>query len=356
MSENAAVRSTLERAFQQFDTTNDGELNLTEFTLAVETFGFGELGHEIFQELDRDKTGTISYREILVVLQENRGEHSRRCQQLLTAMSFDILQEERKAVEADRTALHLEFSPYPWSAETDTELRDTIRERMLDVLARPWDIWYAMLAGCGSKRRLSCEQFQTSLKSVLGYNGPATVAIAAYKSMDDDDSNELSLDEFQNWINCKPQRRKQARMASMASFREANERPLEELHWTPAVLRRELQTMLTRAHLSALDLLMAYDKSDNGILNRKQWYFMLKRLVGEAAWEAGAREIGHSIFETVSGGGKEIDIEEIQRWLVTGRATTEKQATRANLETKALSTSTTVTTGVGAGGDDEGGY
>ena len=49
--ESSGVALTLESSFKKFDSTGDGQLNLHEFTLAVERFGFGELGHKIFGEV-----------------------------------------------------------------------------------------------------------------------------------------------------------------------------------------------------------------------------------------------------------------------------------------------------------------
>ena len=77
--------------FGKFDQTGDGLLNLSEFTRAVEQFGFGSLGHQIFAELDVDGSGRISYVELIESLRSQRGTYSLECQRLLTDLSFDLL-------------------------------------------------------------------------------------------------------------------------------------------------------------------------------------------------------------------------------------------------------------------------
>ena len=37
--------------FKKFDHSGDGQLNLLEFTQAIEEFGYGQLGHDIFLEV-----------------------------------------------------------------------------------------------------------------------------------------------------------------------------------------------------------------------------------------------------------------------------------------------------------------
>lgn len=71
-------------------------------------------------------------------------------------------------------------------------------------------------------------------------------------------------------MNNKPQRRSLARSISLQKTRRHDERPLHSVHWTVGRLRSELQTLLNRHGLSSLDLLMAYDKSDDETLSRKE--------------------------------------------------------------------------------------
>ena len=124
-------------------------------------------------------------------------------------------------------------SPYfaqEW-AETDIDgVRETIRTRMLEELARPvecWQallskvisphlptsahisphlptfsrlltpshplfVWRALLSKVGSKRRLTRAQFVTAVQGVLGYTGPDEVLHRVYEQMDDDSSNEVN--------------------------------------------------------------------------------------------------------------------------------------------------------------------
>ena len=66
--------SGLERNFQRFDASGDGELNEREWSMASDRFGFGEIGHQVFKELDADRTGTVSYKELIAKLNQDRSK------------------------------------------------------------------------------------------------------------------------------------------------------------------------------------------------------------------------------------------------------------------------------------------
>ena len=53
--DHCGVMSGIEDSFRRYDSSGDGVLNMREFTMAVEGFGFGELGHAVFGELDKDE-------------------------------------------------------------------------------------------------------------------------------------------------------------------------------------------------------------------------------------------------------------------------------------------------------------
>lgn len=69
--------SALVAAFQKYDEDNTGHLDLLEFEKCVASMGYGTVAHVIFQSLDEDGSGTISYNEILESLKKasNRACH-----------------------------------------------------------------------------------------------------------------------------------------------------------------------------------------------------------------------------------------------------------------------------------------
>ena len=134
--------------------------------------------------------------------------------------------------------------------------------------------------------------------------------------MDDDTTNEVSLDEFTNWLNHRPQRRLIARSLSLNRERQPSQTPLTEVNWTSSTLHAELQAMLLHSQVSALDLVLAYDKSEDGTLSKREYLAMMKALIGEeAAWRGGAKDAALDIFEQIAGDDNELDIEEMVRWI-----------------------------------------
>ena len=81
----------------------------------------------------------------------------------------------------------------------------------------------------------------------------------------------MSIDEWNNWMHMRPQRRRLSKSVSLHSSRDVSERSLERIRWTPHTLRLELLRMLARTQLSSLDLVMAYDKSEDGTLGKKEY-------------------------------------------------------------------------------------
>ena len=60
----------LEAAFSAYDKDGTGRLDAVEFTLAAEEMGFGNAAHQIFEQLDADGSGSITYAELVASLTE----------------------------------------------------------------------------------------------------------------------------------------------------------------------------------------------------------------------------------------------------------------------------------------------
>ena len=315
-SKNSGAANALEQCFHQYDDTGDGQLNLREFTRAVSRFGYGDLGHSIFRELDNDNTGTVSYPEIIEALKARRGVYSVECRQLLTAMSFQM----QTASQAREAARMLKFGRSPWTAESGAEVRGTMRDMMHLEVAKPWDMWCTLLKTVNARRRLSCKQFSKALRDSLHFDGSEHVLDNVFYEMDADQCGEVCYDEFLSWLSFRPQRRQLARKLTLSRHRPAEAPALWEIDWTPEVLRRELQYMLVRADLSALDVLSAHDKSEDGDLSKREFLSMMKFLVGNAyAWaETNVKEVASVVFGTIAGNDELVQIEELERWLLKG--------------------------------------
>ena len=82
--------------------------------------------------------------------------------------------------------------------------------------------------------------------------------------------------------------------------------------------------MLLAVHppLGALDLMLAYDRSEDNALSRKEFLGMFKKLVGnEGVWtSSNVKDACIALFNRIAGTDAEVDIEELQMWMVKGWA------------------------------------
>lgn len=199
--QSGSSSSNLERCFTRFDLSGDGELNLSEFTQMVERFGFGELGHEIFGELDTDQTGTVSYVELMQAISAHTGSYSKNCQRLLAACAFDLSNGGDESSPSKRQPAK-RFPSTPWVAEDAKSLRQHIRNMMVAQLAKPYDVWQSLVSiETGDKgvdngrpgQTLSAEQFGAAMRGILGFTGEEDVLQLVYGQMDDTESDSVSF-------------------------------------------------------------------------------------------------------------------------------------------------------------------
>ena len=90
---SSCTGSGIEAVFRRYDKDGEGSLDAKEFTMACEDMGFGELGHEIFIELDGDESGSVSYAELMTLLRRRELTVTRPCKQFLTTLAFSGVQE-----------------------------------------------------------------------------------------------------------------------------------------------------------------------------------------------------------------------------------------------------------------------
>ena len=217
------------------------------------------------------------------------------------------------------------FDSTRWTAQSVSQLRFTVRDRMFEQLATPEDVWAAFLARHEPSRRLTHEQLKDAMYGVFGFEVVTAweheVFEVAYKEMDDDSSGEISFDEFLNWMNGRAQRRRRAKGLSLQSLRPVKGMvPWEKIVWNPAVIRTELHAMLIRGEVSTLDLLGAHDRSDDGKLDEQEFLKMMRLLISDDdAWrERGARNAALRVFRAIGGDDRQVDIGELEGWMIRG--------------------------------------
>ena len=105
----------LEAAFSKYDTTHDGHLDGLEFENVCRDMGFSAVSHSIFETLDGDSSGSISYRELLVSVRQQVPVDAN-TKQLLSALVWAAHErdgDEREATMLDTSGWHLSATDAP---------------------------------------------------------------------------------------------------------------------------------------------------------------------------------------------------------------------------------------------------
>lgn len=309
--------SGLDAVFNRYDASSEGALDAREFAQAAEDMGFGPLAHELFLELDPDGTGSVTHEELSKFLKRTAQNRSKGCSNLakrfLTGLAFD-------QVECD-----VDASEWVGTATTPDELREELRQRMLDNGLRVTDLYQLMALN---------ERDMTGMKSFpkamakIGYKSRSDDFFeAAFREIDTDGSGVFGIADLHIFVNGLQGRRSRARTLTLLRGWCADIEQIElggamypcaldQVEWTEAALRKALQIMLIEGGLSPLDMLRAWDIDGSGSLSKQEFLVMVKRLVNDnVLWDAVLREVVTEMYMTLSKGNKKINILQFENWL-----------------------------------------
>jgi len=141
-------------------------------------------------------------------------------------------------------------------------------------------LWRSFLVQTDTRHKLKPKQLRDAMRLCLGCVESDGAIDLAFSEIDDDRMGVIIFDQFDRWINGQAGRRSVAR-ALRLSNRADGDVPLESVQWTRSLLRDEVQRALSRARLNGLDLVMAYDSSADGTLQRKEYLVMMKAMLGD---------------------------------------------------------------------------
>ena len=166
----------LRATFARFDAGNkDGQVNLVEFTRAMEPYGFADAAHHLFAELDRDGTGTVNYSELLEAVEGHgsSGDLSDNARQLLLQLSFSESLGRSTPPPEDLEQVAASIDASPWHAISTEQVRTTLKQRVHAAGITPLLLWRTLVAAAeGTKpraKRLTLSQLTTALQVALGY-------------------------------------------------------------------------------------------------------------------------------------------------------------------------------------------
>lgn len=295
----------LEEIFAKYDGSGEGTLDAAEFAHAVEDMGFGSLGHDLFLELDTDEGGSISYAEIIKMLQDRTVAVGKECKRFLTAMAFE-----------SPATIGVDLDTHDWilDAKDHESLRKQIQGYLLDCSAKVSDLFNLMTDQ--GRKTLNKPQFLIALYE-MGYEGDPEMVKDLFDEFDVDDTGMMSMEELYSWMNGKLHRSKMARNIHFG-MRKFDATPLNRINWTPGAVRTELQRVLILHGLSPIDMMRGWTGKD-GKFDKREFLDMMKKIVNDdAVWDRDLKDVCKDTYRSISGGDKDVDVIEFERWLNRG--------------------------------------
>lgn len=284
----------LEPIFRKYDTSGEGQLDASEFALAIEDLGFsGTFAQDLFIELDDDNSGSVSYKELTTTIKHKLSAISEQSKKLLTTLAFSEAKAWDEAEVTDinghshgftASSLEKRIAAENWGSKLKGPDGNSFRKQLHDLLQgsalRDSDLYNMLvcpLVKYEGSRPLTKEVFVEGCRR-LGYTGATGMLLSLYKRLDTDRSGVVGFSEIREWMTGRMNRVNLARRVHLLWGR-TDGATLESLAYTPKNLKRELVLMLRRAELAPLDLVRAWDVSGDGSFSFREFLIMMKKIV-----------------------------------------------------------------------------
>ena len=142
---------------------------------------------------------------------------------------------------------------------------------------------------------LTRDVFLASMKRI-GYKGPHGMLLSLFKKIDGNGNGVLGFAEMREWMTGRMRRQTEARIVHLLWGR-TDGMTLDRMPWSSKLLKCELVAMLMRAELAPLDLVRAWDQSNDNSFSSREFLIMMKKIVfttalsddGTAAAKAAAK-------------------------------------------------------------------
>ena len=158
-----------------------------------------------------------------------------------------------------------------WSLNgcTDGEsLRRALHTQLLAASLRDIDLYVVLTEG--DTHKLTVERWIRALTLHHGYNGNESVLRDVFRRFDTDASGVVSMGELHAWLAGRTMRTTQAAEVHLLHAAPEGAPRLTQMEWSVESMRGAIQAMLRRGQLAPLDLLRAYDKSQDGEFSLKE--------------------------------------------------------------------------------------
>lgn len=295
--------AALDGVFKQFDKDGNGSLDFKELSDAADTIGMGGLANDIlnaFMQTDRDRSGGITYGEMLEELRRASRADSRTILLLTTliwASESSRPEQSCKVLELAKTWRIKSRDAPALHAELQKLLRDT-GCHVADLLAL-FD-HDALVT-----RSVDDVEFLAGLKS-FGYKGSAKVASDVFKMIDKSGDGQIGFDELFEFIrgrrHCLDRRNVQVRQMRLQPPPGVSS--LENVVWDVETLRILLQQMLARYGVSIGELMSSWDRNGDFTVQRLEFLDGVRGFCSEyervQLWEREVANVAMEAFTRIN--------------------------------------------------------
>ena len=280
--------------FEKYDNGGEGMLDASEFALAIEDLGFtSTFAHDLFVEMDEDNSGAISYKELNVTIKRHVKNMSTNAKALVASLAFHDAQEWAQAQQhvgpqsspaAPRGPSIETVTSSGWTGSLkgpDSEsLRQQLQSLLLHNKLRDSDLYNLLVAPLfrGDPTRPLTRKVFVDGFIRLGYCGPSGMVGTLFKRMDTDSGGIVGFFELREWMVGRVRRKQSGRTVHLYLKRTDKEN-VATLQWSSNLIKQELVAMLQRNELTPLDLVRAWDASNDFSFSRREFLIMMKKLL-----------------------------------------------------------------------------
>ena len=181
---------SLQLAFEQYDKDGGGYLDAFEFGKACTDLGFGAVAEDLFNSLDRDGSGHVSYRELISSLTTASGLDDE--DKVLITAFVNTLANGRSSEDQEAVQARVDTSKWRIRASdavgVRTELQRLLRESggFVADLLRLFDQDESAVAGGPLRLLIDMGEFGVVMRDQFGFRGNSGVLVEIFESLDTD--------------------------------------------------------------------------------------------------------------------------------------------------------------------------
>ena len=335
---NKHGKQALVNMFKAFDADGTGLLDSFEFEQAARCMGYGSVAKEIFQDLDDDNSGTVTYSEIVFNLMEGKLKTDGETRQLHKELAelYDIHTKEQ-AVARD----NVDTSKWRIRGEDVSAILAELKEQLAESGAEIFTLIRLFDQDADMKLSVDEMEFYSTLRTKFDFRGPHELLVDVFKALDVDSSGSIGYDDLFEFVRgrmhsldnryVKPKRWQLTPKPQLDTKTGVERAPtLDEIDWDVETLRVLMKQMMEGQGLGPIDLLEAWDggmensasKHDRHTLSKHEFCSNMHGLFEnehDGLWDSEVYKIVEETFglvlKKVKGGTRQtVGILHLKRW------------------------------------------